>query len=227
MSACVDDRLPRGLSEPVSQILDLLRAAEKYEVGVHADVASWLAGTAADPDGWSHREVQELLRWDPSEGLYEEILVACEREATPLRARGEVVGGVCLAYLELIGAVGGRVGLGRTFEREEAYLPVSAVVLRRLTPIACHGLTGIDELAPGEASLLPGEIFAVILGAVGAASCTNRELALEALDGVSGFGLPSDPDFGRFADVWSFGLRKLTNYLPNLDERRLPGSTSL
>lgn len=227
MNECLDQGCAsRSRSGSVSDLLDLLRAAHQYEVEVHGDVAGWVTDAASIPDGWTHGEVRELLRWDPSEGLYEAILLAGDHDTASARARGEVVSGVCLAYLDLIGVFGGTVDLGRTFEREEAYLPVSCVVLRMLAPLTCRGLAGVGGSAGNESTLLPGEISALILGAVGASSFTDRGSTLMALDGISGFGLPQEPDFGRFKDVWNFGVRKLISYHPDLDRSRLPGHVS-
>lgn len=226
MNECLDRGCAGGpSSETVGHLLDLLRAANQCEVEVNGDVAGWVTGAASVPDGWTHGEVRELLRWDPSEGLYEAILLAGDNDTASIRARGEVVSGACLAYLDLIGAFGGTVELGRTFEREEAYRPVSVVVLRMLAPLVCGGLAGIFR-SEGESTLLPGEISALILGAVGASSFTDRKSTLVALDGISGFGLPKEPDFGRFKDVWNFGFRKLISYHPDLDRYRLPGFVS-
>lgn len=209
-------------SDTVVQLLDLLRTAAACDVNVHDDVACWVARSASIPEGWSHREVSALLRRDPSEGLYEALLLSGICPTTSQRARGEVVGGACLAYLELIGAIGARAELRRTFEREEAYTPVSVVMLRNLTMLTGLGLVGGGESDGHESSLEPGELTALVVASIGASSFTDRRLAIKAVDGVAGIAFAPGTERGRFHQMWSFGLQKLSDYHPGLDRARLP-----
>lgn len=203
-----------------SQLVEFYREAQRFDVSVSSEIASWVVGASSEEFGWTYSDVKSLMTRTSGE-LSAALLHACDfrGDRIAMRARAEIVGGVCSNYLEMIGR---RPDSSRaqTMEREDWMLEISEEMLSAIAGLTYRrNLEGFARRDSHEFTLFPGETCALLVGAAGACSFSDSHFAMRTLEGIQGLGIEKNQDFGVFTDAWEFGIQKFAEYWPTLLDR--------
>ncbi|MGH2960344.1 MAG: hypothetical protein ACRDKE_12115 [Solirubrobacterales bacterium] len=208
-----------GDRDAESQLVEFYSDACSFEIGVRSDIAAWVVSAASEEFGWTYSNVKSLMQRTSGE-LSSAMLHACDfhAERIEMRARAEVVGGVCANYLEMIGRRSSSP-LTQTTERQDWMVEISEAMLPAIAGLTYRrNLEAFAQMDAHEFTLFPGETCALLVGAAGACSFSDSHLAMRTLEGIQGMEIAADQDFGNFTDAWEFGLEKFAEYWPTLLE---------
>lgn len=207
----------------VSDFLSRIREFDDTLYIAHR-VADWILSQFLINAGPGDMQIRELLRVAPDD-MFAALLYPLDdtNSAFPVRARVNILAGVCDAYLDRIGYYqeGERL-ITETTERSSINYNLSASLALVLATLLKNGrLYRLAAWDAEDCSIPPDSCAALVVAVSGAVSFCNNHLAMRALQSLPNVQI-NPSSLGTLQDQFEFGRAKYSHYQPELLDQYWP-----